>query len=66
MDASDNVIEIVRFTENDEALNRLKRIIEGSQHLQGLSHIDIFLEEDTLQVSLGIFTSFHCMLYKSG
>lgn len=57
IDASGNVIESVRFTENEEALNRLRTIIGGNQHIDGLSHIDIFLEESALQVSLGIFKS---------
>ncbi|XP_061185527.1 uncharacterized protein in xynA 3'region-like [Saccostrea echinata] len=49
IDTSGHVVESVQFHDDQEALARLKKIIEGNCEYQDLSYVDIFLNEDTLK-----------------
>lgn len=51
IDDSGNEIDDLKYDESNEALDRLKKLIKGDEFVQGLSYIDIFLEEVSLQVS---------------
>lgn len=50
IDVSGNVIEDIKYDENDTALNRLSDIIEGNESVPDLSYVDIFLNEASLEV----------------
>eukprot|EP00105_Crassostrea_gigas_P029776 XP_011451822.1 PREDICTED: uncharacterized protein LOC105345389 [Crassostrea gigas] len=49
IDDSGNEIDDLKYDESNEALDRLKKLIKGDEFVQGLSYIDIFLEEVSLQ-----------------
>lgn len=51
IDDSGNEIDDLKYDESNEALVRLKKLIKGDEFVQGLSYIDIFLEEVSLQVN---------------
>lgn len=53
VDDSGNVIEDINYdeNENDEALNRLRKIIKEGELVPGLSYVEIFLNECSLEVS---------------
>lgn len=51
IDDSGNEIDDLKYDESNEALDRLKKLIKGDEFVQGLSYIDIFLEEVSLQVN---------------
>lgn len=51
IDDSGNDIDDLKYDESNEALDRLKKLIKGDEFVQGLSYIDIFLEEVSLQVN---------------
>lgn len=51
IDDSGNEIDDLKYDESNEALQRLKKLIKGDKFVQGLSYIDIFLEEVSLQVN---------------
>lgn len=51
IDDSGKEIDEIKYDESNEALDRLKKLIKGDEFVQGLSYIDIFLNEVSLQVS---------------
>lgn len=51
IDDSGNEIDDLKYDESSQALNMLKKLIKGDEFVQGLSYIDIFLEEVSLQVN---------------
>lgn len=55
IDDSGNEIDDLKYDESNEALDRLKKLIKGDEFVQGLSYIDIFLEEVSLQVNCALY-----------
>lgn len=52
IDDSGNVLEDINYDENENnVLNRLRKIIEGNELVAGLSYVEIFLNECSLEVS---------------
>lgn len=51
IDDTGNKKEDLKYDESTEELKRLQKIIKGDEFVQGLSYIDIFLNEVSLQVS---------------
>lgn len=51
-DESGKEIDDLKYDESNEALQRLQNIIKGDECVQGLSYIEIFFNDVSLQVSV--------------